>query len=60
MTPLRNRMLQDLQLRGFSKGTQSLYVNSVRQLCDHLDKSPGRITAEDLREYFQYGKNVKK
>ena len=60
MTPLRNRMIQDLQLRDYSKGTQTLYVNAVRQLCDHFDKPPGRITEEDLREYFLYGKNVKK
>ena len=52
MTPLRNRMIQDLQLRDYSKGTQTLYVNAVRQLCDHFDKPPGRITEEDLREYF--------
>ena len=60
MTPLRNRMLEDLQLRGYSDSTQSLYVNAVRQLCEHYDKSPGRITEEELRDYFLYGKNVKK
>jgi site-specific recombinase XerD len=53
-------MIQDLQLRGYSEGTQALYVSAVRQLCDHLDKPPGRITEEDLRDYFLYGKNVKK
>ena len=60
MTPLRNRMIEDLQLRGYSDSTQSLYVNAVRQLCEHYDKSPGRITEEELRDYFLYGKNVKK
>jgi integrase/recombinase XerD len=60
MTPLRNRMIQDLQLRGYSKGTQALYISAVRQLCDHFGKPPGRITEEDLRDYFLYGKNVKK
>jgi integrase/recombinase XerD len=60
MAPLRDRMIQDLQLRGYSKGTQTLYVSAVRQLCDHFDKPPGRITEEDLRNYFLYGKNVKK
>ena len=60
MTPLRNRMIEDLQLRGYSDSTQSLYVNSVRQLCEHYDKSPGRITEEELRDYFLFGKNVKK
>ena len=60
MTPLRNRMIQDLQLSGYSESTQSLYVNAVRQLCDHFKKSPGKITEEDLRDYFLYCKNVKK
>ncbi|MBW2471871.1 MAG: site-specific integrase [Deltaproteobacteria bacterium] len=59
MEPLRNRMIQDLQLRGYSESTQSLYVNAVRQLCDHFEKSPGKITEEDLRDYFLYCKNVK-
>jgi site-specific recombinase XerD len=53
-------MIQDLQLRDYCKGTQALYVSAVRQLCDHFDKPPGRITDEDLRDYFLYGKNVKK
>lgn len=59
MEPLRNRMIQDLQLRGYSESTQSLYVNAVRQLCDHFEKSPGKITEENLRDYFLYCKNVK-
>jgi len=60
MTPLRNRMIEDLQLRGYSDSTQTLYVAAVRQLCEHFDKTPGKITEEDLRNYFLYGKNVKK
>jgi integrase/recombinase XerD len=60
MTPLRQRMIEDLKLRGYSESTQTLYVTAVRQLCEHFGKSPGRITEEDLRDYFLYGKNVKK
>lgn len=60
MTPLRHRMVEDLQLRGYSESTQKVYVDSVRQLCEHYDKTPGRITEEDLRQYFLYGKNKKK
>ncbi|MBW2077417.1 MAG: site-specific integrase [Deltaproteobacteria bacterium] len=60
MTPLRHRMIEDLQLRGYSESTQKVYVDSVRQLCEHYDKPPGRITEEDLRQYFLYGKNEKK
>jgi integrase/recombinase XerD len=60
MTPLRQRMIEDLKLRGYSESTQTLYVTAVRQLCEHFGKSPGKITEEDLRDYFLYGKNVKK
>ena len=60
MAPLRQRMAEDLKLRGYSESTQTLYVTAVRQLCEHFDKSPGRITEEELRDYFLYGKNVKK
>jgi len=60
MTPLRQRMIEDLQLRGYSESTQKVYADSVRQLCEHYDKTPGRITEEDLRQYFLYGKNEKK
>jgi len=60
MTPLRHRMIEDLQLRGYSESTQKVYVDSVRQLCEHYDKTPGRVTEEDLRQYFLYGKNEKK
>jgi integrase len=52
-------MIEDLKLRGYSESTQTLYVTAVRQLCEHFGKSPGRITEEDLRDYFLYGKNVK-
>jgi integrase len=60
MKPLRERMIEDLQLKDYSESTQALYVSAVRQLCEHYDKSPGRITEEELRDYFLYGKNVKK
>ena len=59
MKPLRERMMQDLQLKGYSEGTQKLYVSAVRQLCEHVNKPPGKITEADLRDYFLYGKNVK-
>lgn len=60
MTPLRQRMIEDLQLKGYNDSTQTLYVNAVRQLCEHFSKTPGKISEENLRNYFLYGKNVKK
>jgi hypothetical protein len=34
MTPLRQRMIEDLQLRGLSEGTLEMYVRAVRPLAD--------------------------
>jgi len=60
MTQLRQRMIEDLQLRGFAPKTQEAYLRAVRQLAVHFKKSPEDITEEDLREYFLYLKNVKR
>ena len=59
MTPLRQRMIEDLQLRGMSERTQESYVRAVRQLAEHYNKSPQIITEEELRDYFLYVKNEK-
>jgi integrase/recombinase XerD len=60
MTPLRQRMTEDLQLRGLSERTQELYVRSVGQLAAHYHTSPDQITEEALRAYFLAIKNVKR
>src|SRR3972149_1485066 len=59
MTHLRKRMIEDMQLRGFSAKTQEAYLRSVRQLAEHYGKFPEHITEEDLRQYFLYLKNEK-
>lgn len=59
MTPLRQRMLEDLQLHGMSERTQECYIRAVRQLAKHYHKSPDRVTEEELRQYFLWMKNVK-
>ena len=60
MTPLRQRMLEDMQLRGLSARTQGCYVAAVRQLAEHYHRRPDQITEEDLRQYFLYLANDKK
>jgi len=60
MTPLRQRMLEDMQLRGLSARTQECYVAAVRQLAEHFHTSPDHLTEEELRQYFLYLANEKK
>jgi hypothetical protein len=52
MTPLRHRMLEDMQLRALSPRTQEAYIRAVRQLAEHFRKSPDLVTDEELRQYF--------
>lgn len=59
MTPLRQKMIEDMQLRGLSERTQEMYVAAVRQLAEHYGKSPVQISEEELRHYFLYLKNDK-
>ncbi len=60
MTPLRQRMLHDLQLRGYSDRTAEAYVRAVAQLAQFYSKSPDRITEEEVRDYLLHLTNVQK
>jgi integrase/recombinase XerD len=60
MTPLRHRMIEDMQLRGLSAKTQDAYLRAVRQLAEYYHKSPDQINEEELRQYFLYLKNQKR
>ena len=60
MTPLRKRMIEDMQLRGLSEGTQRAYVSVVRDFANYYNKSPDQISDEELRLYFLYLKDEKK
>src|SRR5712691_10357405 len=59
MTPLQQRLIEDIQLRGLSARTQDAYVRAVRQLAEHYHPSPARITEEELRDSCLSLKNVK-
>ncbi len=52
MTPLRTRMLEDMQLHGLSANTQQRYVEHICRLARHFHQSPDQITEEQLRQYF--------
>lgn len=54
MTVLRERMLEDMQLRGLAPKTQEAYVGAVAQLAKYCGKSPELLTEEELRQYFLY------
>jgi len=60
MTPLRQRMLDDMQLKGYSARTQEAYAYAVQRLAVHFHRSPELLTEEDLRQYFLFLTREKK
>jgi len=48
---LRQRMIEDMTLRGFSLGTQRGYIAAVRNFTDFLGRRPDQADGEDLRRY---------
>ncbi len=60
MTPLRQKMIEDMQLRGFAERTQQSYLTAISKLARYYQKSPDQIGEQELRTYFLYLKNEKK
>jgi integrase/recombinase XerD len=60
MSRLRQRMIEDMQLHGYSANTQELYIRAVRQLSEYVHHGPDKVTEEELRQYFLYLTNEKK
>ena len=51
VSPLRQRMIEDMRSRQFAAKTQSSYIRAVRHFTGWLGRSPDTASAEDLRRY---------
>ncbi len=51
VSPLRQRMVEDMRLRKLGAKTQSGYIRAVRHFAGWLRRSPDTASAEDLRRY---------
>ena len=51
VTPLRQRMLDDMRMRKLEPKTQAGYLRAVRHLAAFLKASPDTATVEDLRRF---------
>ncbi|MBU3006129.1 tyrosine-type recombinase/integrase [Paraglaciecola arctica] len=53
MTPLRQSLINECQLRGYSNRTRDTYLYAVEQLAKYYHQSPDNISDAQLEEYFR-------
>ena len=54
MSPLRQRMLEDMRLRNFSAATQRSYIHYVSAYAKYYWTSPDKLGLDDIRNYQLY------
>ena len=47
-TPLRERMIEDMHIRGLGEKTQKAHIRAVKDFAGFLGRSPDSATPEDL------------
>lgn len=59
MTSVRQRMIEDMQIRNLSVHTQDSYVQQVSLFARHFNQSPEKLGPEQIRAYQVYLTNEK-
>lgn len=54
MTPLRQRMLEDMSIRNLAENTQSAYLQQVAAYSRYFGRSPDQLGPEEIRTYQLY------
>jgi site-specific recombinase XerD len=60
MTPLRQRMIEDLKLRNLSENTIKAYVRAVLKYAEFFHRSPDQLGREELRTYLLFLREEKR
>jgi site-specific recombinase XerD len=60
MTSLRQKLIEDMQIRNLAVNTQRSYVEQVSRFAQHFQKSPELLGPEHIRAYQIYLTNEKK
>jgi integrase/recombinase XerD len=60
MTLLRQRMIEDMQVRNLAPHTQATYILHVTLFARHFRKSPELLGPEEIRDYQLYLTNQRK
>ena len=54
MTPLRQRMLEDMSIRNLTDNTKLSYIQHVSLFAKYFHRSPEKLGPQEVREYQVY------
>jgi len=60
VSPLRQRMIRDMELAGFTLGTQQTYIGAVVKLQDHYTIRPDRLSEKQVQQYVLWLRDQKR
>lgn len=60
VSPLRQRMIRDMELAGLTGGTQQTYIGAVVKLQDHYTIRPDRLSEKQVQQYVLWLRDEKK
>ena len=52
MTPLRQRMIEDMRIRNLAPLTQTAYIEHVLRFACHFGRSPERLGPAEIRSWL--------
>ena len=58
-SPLRQRMISDMELAGYTPGTQQSYISAIVKLQDHYAIRPDKLTEKQVQQYILWLRNEK-
>jgi integrase/recombinase XerD len=59
-SPLRQRMIKDMELAGYSRETQQKYIENIAVLQSHFGIRPDRLTEKQVYDYILWTRDIKK
>ena len=54
MTSLREKMKQEMTLRGLASGTQEHYLRAIIKLHDHYSRSPAKLSEDEIKSFLLF------
>ncbi len=60
MSTLRNKMIQQMQLKGYGNRTIKTYIDCIQSLSKHYKSSPDLLTTDQIRQYIHFNLTEKK